>query len=230
MPAAVIACLYSLSCTSPLANTPGLLVLVVFPLVMIGAVLIFFDEDFHKKLLSSFNRIFPIQTVNQSKKSRSSGTSASFLSYTRLLFLFFFSIQLLLPWRYLLYDGSIFWNEEGYRFSWRVMLMEKAGTAIFYVKDSETGREGVVNNGDFLCAHQEKQMAMQPDLILQFAHYLGNFYAKKGSTEPAVRVEAYVTLNGTPSRLYIDPSIDLMQVKDGWAQKSWVLSESNISH
>ena len=33
-------------------------------------------------------------------------------------------IQLAFPFRYLLYPGNIFWTEEGYRFSWRVMLME----------------------------------------------------------------------------------------------------------
>ena len=24
-----------------------------------------------------------------------------------------------------MYSGELFWNEEGYRFSWRVMLIEK---------------------------------------------------------------------------------------------------------
>ena len=53
----------------------------------------------------------------------------------------FFLIQVLLPFRYLLYPGELFWTEEGYRFSWRVMLMEKAGHATFYVHDPETGQK-----------------------------------------------------------------------------------------
>jgi hypothetical protein len=81
------------------------------------------------------------------------------------------SFQLLFPWRYMLYPGNLFWTEEGYRFSWRVMLMEKAGTATFYVKDRKSGREGIVINSEFLNRHQEKQMAFQPDMMLQFAHY-----------------------------------------------------------
>lgn len=135
----------------------------------------------------------------------------------------YFSFQLLFPWRYLLYEGNMFWNEEGYRFGWRVMLMEKAGTAIFYVKDSRTGREGVVDNAEFLNSHQEKQMAMQPDMILQYAHFLAGHYAAQGVHDPQVRAEVYVTLNGHPSRLLIDPTVNLANIKDGWAQKEWVL-------
>jgi hypothetical protein len=134
----------------------------------------------------------------------------------------FFIFQILFPWRYLLYPGNLFWTEEGYRFSWRVMLMEKAGTAQFYVKDSKTGREGLVVNSEFLNIHQEKQMAMQPDMILQFAHFLGNHFAEKGMDNPKVRAEVYVTLNGKPSRLLIDPQVDLMELEDGWAPKTWI--------
>ena len=43
------------------------------------------------------------------------------------IFITFFFIQLLLPFRYFAYPGELFWNEQGYRFSWRVMLMEKKG-------------------------------------------------------------------------------------------------------
>jgi hypothetical protein len=139
------------------------------------------------------------------------------------LILLYVGFQTLFPWRYLLYPGNLFWTEEGYRFSWRVMLMEKAGTATFYVKDGKSGREGIVNNSDFLNPHQEKQMAFQPDMILQFAHFLGEHYQKEGLQNPEVRVETYVTLNAKPSELLINPAIDLMQVEDSWRHKTWIL-------
>jgi hypothetical protein len=126
-----------------------------------------------------------------------------------------------------LYPGNLFWTEEGYRFSWRVMLMEKAGTAQFYVMDSKTGREGLVENREFLNAHQEKQMAMQPDLILQFAHFLGKHYAALGLQNPKVRAEVYVTLNGKPSQLLIDDQIDLMQIEESWGPKTWIKPYEN---
>ncbi|MFY0675044.1 MAG: HTTM domain-containing protein [Bacteroidia bacterium] len=138
-------------------------------------------------------------------------------------FILFFSFQLLFPWRHLLYDGNMFWTEEGYRFGWRVMLMEKAGTATFYVKDGENGREGSVRNSEFLNEHQEKQMAMQPDLILQYAHFLKDHFKAKGMNDPRVRAEVWVTLNANKAKLLIDPNVNLAQFEDNWRKKSWIL-------
>ena len=135
----------------------------------------------------------------------------------------FVAFQLLFPLRSYAYAGDVFWTEQGYRFSWRVMLMEKAGTTTFFVTDPNTGREGIVNNGEYLCAHQEKQMAFQPDMILQFAHFLADEYTSVDGRRPRVRCEAYVTLNGAPSRLLIDPQINLSAVNDGWQPKTWIL-------
>lgn len=106
------------------------------------------------------------------------------------------------------------------------MLMEKAGTATFFVKDARTGREGEVVNSDFLNPHQEKQMAMQPDMILQFAHFLKQYYTTQGLTDPSVRAEVYVTLNGRPSQLLIDPKVDLTKIRDGWSHKTCITAYS----
>jgi len=194
----------------------------VFPLVMIGATWIFFSPAFHERFIGGLEKIF-----RQGGKLEPSYSGSPRLPRTSpalgLLLGCFFAFQLLFPWRYLLYPGNLFWTEEGYRFSWRVMLMEKAGTATFYVTDRSSGRRGVVDNSEFLKPHQEKQMAMQPDMILQFAHFLGEHYEQKGVCDPIVEVEAYVTLNARPSRLMIDPTADLTRVQDGWKPKDWIL-------
>jgi hypothetical protein len=103
------------------------------------------------------------------------------------------------------------------------MLMEKAGTAFFYVKDPKTGKKGEVNNRQFLTPFQERQMSTQPDLILQYAHYLENIYQQKGFHNPQITVESYVTLNGSGSRLYIDSTIDLGHQPDNLLPKTWIL-------
>ena len=139
------------------------------------------------------------------------------------LLAFYFGLQLLVPFRYLLYPGHLFWTEEGYRFSWRVMLMEKSGTDFFYVKDPATGRRGEVNTGKYLTPLQERMMATQPDMILQYAHYLKDVYQKKGVTDPVVTVESYVTLNGSGSRLYIDSTVDLAKQPENLYHKTWIL-------
>ncbi|MBX2892076.1 MAG: HTTM domain-containing protein [Saprospiraceae bacterium] len=213
----------------------------VFPLVMLGATLIFFSEKWHTRLWDGLSRFF----VTRSTREKSSATShvermtnvayakgpqplspstspPKLITYRSSLLILFFAFQILFPWRYLLYPGNVFWTEEGYRFSWRVMLMEKAGTVTFFVKDAKTGREGEVVNSEFLNPHQEKQMAMQPDMILQFAHFLKKHYERRGVSDPAVRAEVYVTLNARPSRLLIAPNIDLTKLRDGWSHKTWL--------
>jgi Vitamin K-dependent gamma-carboxylase len=132
-------------------------------------------------------------------------------------------LQLALPFRYLLYPGKLYWTEEGYRFSWRVMLMEKGGITFFYVKDPRTGRKGEVINTQFLTPLQERMMQTQPDMILQYAHYLHDIYDAKGIKDPVVTVESYVTLNGCGSRLYIDSTIDLARQHESFLPKKWVL-------
>lgn len=135
----------------------------------------------------------------------------------------FILFQALWPWRFLAYPGNVFWHEQGYRLSWRVMLMEKAGYVTYHITDPATGRTGDILPGDYLTENQQKQLATQPDLILQFAHYLEKVYQEKGVEDPIITAEAYVTLNGRGSRLFIDPKTDLTKVKDSFAAKNWIL-------
>jgi hypothetical protein len=103
------------------------------------------------------------------------------------------------------------------------MLVEKSGYAVFHVRDPETGKEEDVWPSDYLTPNQEKMMSTQADMILQFAHHVGAEYRKKGIKNPEVRAEVYVNLNGSGSRLFIDPEVDLMQEKESFRHKTWIL-------
>ncbi|AEV32538.1 Vitamin K-dependent gamma-carboxylase [Owenweeksia hongkongensis DSM 17368] len=187
----------------------------VFPWVMIFSTLIFFSDDFHKKILHLLKPVFKNHQI-----------STSPLKLPALLqggFIVFICFQLIWPWRFLAYPGHLFWTEQGYRLSWRVMLMEKAGYAIYHITDPTTGNTGEVHPGDYLTPNQEKQLATQPDLILQFAHFLEKEYQEKGIEDPIITAEVYVTLNGQGSRLFIDPNTDLTKVNDSFAAKEWIL-------
>jgi hypothetical protein len=191
----------------------------VFPLIMIGAALIFFSAQWHATVIDAVKKWLHIN----SRQIKTDLIAAQLRTTTFVFLILFLSFQILFPWRYVLYPGNLFWTEEGYRFSWRVMLMEKTGTAQFYVKDNATGREGVVVNSQFLNSFQENQMSTQPDMILQFAQHLKKYYKKKGIEDPGVRAEVYVTLNARPSQLLIDPHLDLTSLKDDLRHKSWIL-------
>ncbi|MCB0179635.1 MAG: HTTM domain-containing protein [Anaerolineae bacterium] len=135
----------------------------------------------------------------------------------------FFILQILIPLRHWLYPGSVLWTEEGFRFSWRVMLVEKTGFTLFLVRDPNTGQEWTVYPRDYLTYQQEKQMSFQPDMILEFAHYLERRLAGPNQSDLEIRAEAYVSFNGRSSRLLIDPTVDLSQQQNSLLPKRWIL-------
>ena len=198
----------------------------MFPYIMIISTLIFFDASFHEKIIQFISKI-----ISPIKKSLKIGITRintwdyrpKFKPIITLVIAGFFMLQVLIPWRYMLYPGELFWTEEGYRFSWRVMLMEKAGYANFKIVNSETGSFFYVDNTDFLTPFQEKQMSFQPDFILEYAHYLGNHFKSQGHKNIQVFVDSYVALNGRLSQPYIDKKVDLYKERESFKHKNWIL-------
>ena len=134
-------------------------------------------------------------------------------------------IQLVMPLRHYLYPGNVLWNEDGMRWSWKVMVREKHGAVTYHVRFAKTGKELQISPRRYLDNRQEREMAGQPDLILQLAHHIAADYRGRGLGPVAVRAEAMVSLNGRPPAPLIDSSIDLATVTDGLGSRRWVLQE-----
>jgi hypothetical protein len=190
----------------------------LFPFIMIFNTLIFFSADFHRRLLSRIGYreektlVTPF-TYSKSFRPILSGVLGAYLV-----------IQLLMPFRHVLYPGNLLWTEEGYRFSWRVMLAEKTAQATFYIQDPDTGRRAEVDNSKYLSTVQEKQMAFQPDMILQYAHFLAEKYRSEYQIDqPIITVDCHVALNGRSSRRLIDPTVNLAKEQNSWKPKNWIL-------
>lgn len=195
----------------------------VFPLVMSTLTLIFFPVSMHDKMISWAQKYLPL-----SSDSLSNSIAPDFSIIKKYLFILFFIFQFVFPFRYLLYKGNMYWTEEAYRFGWRVMLVEKAGTATFFVSNPDTGKEWIVDNSQFLNSHQEKQMSFQPDMILQYAHFLDQYFTENYYiNNPKVRAEVYVTINSKPSKLLFDPQLDLSVLKDSFKPKTWIYKYEN---
>jgi hypothetical protein len=197
----------------------------MFPFIMITATLTFFSSDWHRKILHKLNSfIYPnfstgLPEENLTVKTAFRGRN-KFIS--SLIFVFF-AFQIIFPFRYAMYPGKLFWTEQGFRFSWRVMLMEKSGAAFFYVQETDSDRKYEINNSDFLTAQQEKMMATQPDLILQYARIIEEEAINRGWKDPKVTAEVYVSLNGLRSKPFIDPTVDLTELEDSFSHKTWIL-------
>lgn len=197
----------------------------VFPWVMIFSTLIFFPASLHAAFLAVIRSLFNLREnlVQRSRQNRS--------ALVKNLLALYIVIQVLIPLRFLLYPGNIFWSEEAFRFSWRVMLMHKEGMTTFYVRDRKTGGEIEIDNRQFLTVSQIDQMATQPDFILQYADFLHHTFRDTvlnfGASQvhllnPGIYAESYVSLNGRPSRKFLDKKHDLTQIEYNFAARKWL--------
>jgi len=198
----------------------------MFPHIMIFSSMVFFSSKFHEKILYQIRRV--ITKVGKKVKSKKikMETSNLYVLQKQNLTLFtvtsFFILQILLPFRYQLYPGELFWHEQGYRFSWRVMLIEKIGYTNFKVKNPNDGTSFMVDSSQYLTPFQLKQMSFQPDFILEFAHYLGEKYSTENN-KVEVYADSFVALNGRPSKRFIDPDINLINEQESFKDKTWIL-------
>ncbi len=191
----------------------------MFPYIMIVSATIFFGASTHERLLRPLARLESrvLGKVRESRTRRPS-EKLSFLIIAAVLV-----FHLVFPFRHLARPGELFWTENGYRFSWRVMLMEKAGVASFRVEDPETDRRVVVDNREFLTVFQEKQLATQPDFLLEYAHFLAEHFRARGFERPRVYVDSYVALNGRLSQRYVNPDTDLAAISPDSPPESYLL-------
>ncbi|HVH43108.1 MAG TPA: HTTM domain-containing protein [Labilithrix sp.] len=184
----------------------------MFPWVMIALTLVFFDPSWPRRILpSSFGR------------ARECENAKAVPRWVLGLAIAWVVIQLLYPLRSRLFAGDVLWTEDGYRFSWRVMLIEKAGFAELAATDPRTGATRVVRTRSFLTPFQEKMMSTQPDMIHAFAVMIADDAERRGEPRPRVTADVVVTLNGrSPARL-VDPSVDLAAESWRLGATAWVL-------
>ena len=196
----------------------------MFPYIMIIASLIFFDSIFHNKIIHLIKIIIsPIKKYNIEKVEKIEKFKYVYSKLITSIVIIFLIIQLIFPFRFVIYPGNLFWNEEGYRFSWRVMLMEKMGYTTFKIVDGVSNKYFYVDNKDFLTPFQEKQMSFQPDFIIEYAHFLGNHFTLQGHKNIEVYADSFVALNGRRSKRFIDPKVNLMNEKRSLKHYSWII-------
>jgi hypothetical protein len=186
----------------------------MFPWIMIALTTVFFEPAWPRRWLP---RAWP--GVSQAETvPRPAGLLSSRL--VPALLAVHFTLQIALPLRALAYAGNPLWTESGFRFAWRVMVMEKNGLVTFRVRDPETGAAWTVDPRRRLTPLQARMMATQPDMILTFARRLADEARASGHRLVEVRADAYASLNGRRAQRFIDPEIDLLHAG---ARERWLL-------
>lgn len=195
----------------------------LFPIIMITSTLIFFSANWHGKIYAFLGKKVQFH-------SPLSFASKSWIPPSVLLFVLgvYFSFQLVFPLRSHLYSGNVLWHEQGYRFSWRVMLVEKSGTATFYLENPDTGKKVEIRNSKYLTPFQEKQMIIQPDFILQYAQMIAQDYREKYDIQnPKITADIFVALNKRVSQRFIRDDVNLLELEDNFLKKKWILPHSD---
>jgi vitamin K-dependent gamma-carboxylase len=202
--------------------TARLFQLGMFPWFMICGATLFFEAEWPRRALAwPGSRLrLELPTANcQPAAGRDTATANWALATLGI----YFALQLAMPLRHWLYPGQVCWSEQGFRFSWNVMLMEKDGSVDFRVVEPSTGRVFHASPRDYFTPYQTAMMSPQPDMVLEAARVVAADFRARGVTEPAVYVDAFASVNGRPAQRLVDPRVDLARESDGLSNKTWIL-------
>ena len=210
----------------------------IFPWLMIGLTAIFFSPNWPRRVFSrlpipsfahrgeswTFLRAAGMDSGFRRNGGRRDETGQSWRTRAAIVALVLFAVvQLAMPLRHYAYPGNVRWNEEGYRFAWRVMLTEKVGFVQYRVHDPASGQSWTAFPDDYLTPLQAERMSIQPDMILQTAHFIAADFAERGYPNVAITADAFVAFNGRANARLIDPNANLAAIKPGLMPKWWVL-------
>ncbi len=191
----------------------------VFPWLMIGVSTVFFAPDWPRSVWwrlrpATTRAAVPAPTPRLRPAWRGRALAAAGAAWV--------VVQLVLPLRHLAYPGDHRWTAEGYRFGWNVLLVERAGTVAYVVRDPATGRSWTADPAALYSQAQLRAVAGEPDLVHQVARALAAEEARRGR-DVEVRVDAWLSLNGRPAARWIDPTVDLAHEPRGLGSKRWIL-------
>ena len=140
-------------------------------------------------------------------------------------FLFLYlMIQVLLPWRHLLYKGDVNWTREGHRFAWRLKSNVVGGVMSIIAVDPSTGQITPIIPFDDISPEQYVLMIYTPDMLLQYVHYLKEKLEKQGMKNPIIKVDGKISVNRRPFHPYIDRNVNLAEEKYRlFSSADWIL-------
>jgi hypothetical protein len=190
----------------------------IFPWFMLAATTIFFEPGWPRRLLGG-----------GSLDSNTLETQVTSLSIKHKLvaglFALYVTFHCVWPLRHYVYPGDASWNERGHYFAWRMMLRGKPVALGFAIKDKVTQAVVDGNVNRFLSPDQSEKFGRDPEMILHFAHFLGEEYKRTTGHDAEVYALAITSLNGRKPELFIDPNVDLMKEPRGFYQRSWVMPQ-----
>lgn len=185
----------------------------IFPYLSLAFCLFFFDAK-------------TVRNIFLKKKELYAGNFIETPNYQNVLkiaFAIYFIIQIALPLRHYFIEDKVIWTEEGHRLSWRMMLRAKSGSIHFRVVDNTTNRIIPIKLDDYLTKKQQRGLKTKPDFIWQFVQRLKQKFNTDGKSI-SIYATSYVSVNGKPSKRFINPDIDLAKAEwNLFKHSTWLL-------
>lgn len=189
----------------------------VFPWLAIAATTIFLSPSWPRRVLSIFGlkgssrSTKKVEQVPRQKQNLVLGFVVVYVA-----------IQVLVPLAHFFYPGGIEWTYAEHHFSWQMMLRRQTTTPFFSITDPNNGETYQVQPRDYIDSRQIARMGWRPDMVQQFAHYLGSVRTRTGPEPLKVYARIFVSINGRKPQLFLDPNVDLAAASHPWGRPPWL--------
>ena len=186
----------------------------IFPFVMLGAMILFFDKNEIPVLRSLSQK--KAKAFKRAKQKQAETVVAEMLQtsvLTRNLLLGYFAFQLLFPLRGFFLPNPLDYTTIGNRFAWRVKADTRQPEEMrFTLEHPASGESSPVNIGSYLNPMQIRTLATDPRVVCDFARFLKEEVARQGVSGLVVKARIRFGYNGRPPQFFVDPDADLATV------------------
>jgi len=123
------------------------------------------------------------------------------------------SLQIVIPFRHLLYKRDLQWTHEGVDFSWRMMADHHETDGSITIQDPQT-KDVYLHSPQTLLNRKQLVMVNNPYMLVQYVQFLKGVLKKQhaGIKDPIIRAEIQVSVNGRPFQYMYDPTCNLSEV------------------
>lgn len=191
----------------------------IFPWMTFWATLLLFDPDWPRQFWRWLRPQAVIESVGQRE-------AQAVFSNKHLIIVVLISIwlaaQTIIPMRNWWLPGNVAWNEVGHRFSWRMKLRSKVGSAVFVVTDAG-GNTWTEDPANHLTHSQHWKMRCIPDMLWQYAQFLSVSHGDKGTPISSVTADVMCSLNGRSQARLVNPTINLLEIERNHPSADWLL-------
>lgn len=192
-----------------------------FPFLLMACMVIYFNSE---KIASKLKWLVPIKKEAKEAKIQI-GKTSKFVIYAVSIYLL---IQILLPFRHVLYDDYVDWTGQGQRFSWRMKIMYKEVDMHWYLVQEGDSIKNEVNVGSFLSDKQYTNLMYYPDFIPSVAKYIKAEGDRRGLKNSKVVATFTSDLNGRGTQALLDSTLDLSTINFIPSQKNlWIKKLKN---